>query len=321
MKSRSRAIVILSILVAYVLLQFIWWEILLVRQTSTIIDQREKLAALTIANHEELTAEVRSLQKRKRNQVIMIVGEGTVFLLLLLYGIHRIKLARDREIALTGQENNFFLSITHELKTPIAAMKLQLQTLQKQQLPDSIRAQLLSDALSENERLNGLIDNILLASRLGSGGMRLRLENVSLGEVTHAVVHRYYHHQVKEGKILLKIDDLRASVDGQAYTSIVTNLVDNALKYGASLVEVQVRRDGGSALLSVSDNGPGIDDSEKQKVFRRFYRAGAEETRVSKGTGLGLYIVHTLAKGHGAGVRLRDNRPSGCIFEIGFNAV
>lgn len=320
MKSRSRAIVILGILVAYVLLQFIWWEILLVRQTGTIIDQKEKLAALTIAGHDQLVRELKDLQARKRTQIVMIVGEGTVFLLLLLYGIHRIKQARDREMELTGQENNFFLSVTHELKTPIAAMKLQLQTLQKQQLSDDIRRQLLRDALSENERLNGLIDNILLASRLGSGGMRLRKEKADLGGITQQVVQRYYQQHLREGRIALTTAQLTASVDEQAYTSIVTNLVDNALKYGASRVEVEIRQRGGKTLLSVSDNGPGIDDSEKQKVFRRFYRAGAEETRVSKGTGLGLYIVNTLAKAHGAAVKLRDNKPSGCIFEIGFNA-
>ena len=118
----------------YIILQFIWWEILLVKQNNSIIEQKQKLLELSISNDSDLIFQVKELHAKKLKQTLMIVGEGTVFLLLLLYGIFKIKQAHDREDKLTQQKNNFLLSITHELKTPIAATKLQLQTLLKHQL-------------------------------------------------------------------------------------------------------------------------------------------------------------------------------------------
>src|SRR4051812_22276227 len=123
MKSRTRALVILSVLLGYVLLQFIWWEILLVTQNGKIINEKQKLIEITSTNRDQLKADIAFLHHKKKMQTIMIVSEGTVFLLLLLFGIYKIKQAQDKEIALNNQQRNFFLSITHELKTPIAATK------------------------------------------------------------------------------------------------------------------------------------------------------------------------------------------------------
>src|SRR5687768_3822345 len=131
MKRTPRATIILGVLFGYVLLQFLWWEILLVRQNSAIINEKQKLAALASTDAATLENEIARLQKKKRAQTYMIVGEGTVFLLLLLFGLHKIRQAHEKELALNRQQKNFFLSITHELKTPIAATRLQLQTLQK----------------------------------------------------------------------------------------------------------------------------------------------------------------------------------------------
>ena len=161
----------------YIILQFIWWEILLVKQNNSIIEQKQKLLELSISNDSDLIFQVKELHAKKLKQTLMIVGEGTVFLLLLLYGIFKIKQAHDREDKLTQQKNNFLLSITHELKTPIAATKLQLQTLLKHQLDTEKQKELLQHALTENERINQLIDNVLLANQLNSGGFKLNKIN------------------------------------------------------------------------------------------------------------------------------------------------
>jgi signal transduction histidine kinase len=323
MKGRSRAIVILTILFGYVLLQFIWWEILLVRQTGTIINERQKLAELSITDHGRLQAEIDTLHKKKTTQTIMIVSEGTVFLLLLLFGLYKIKQAQDREMALTSQQNNFFLSVTHELKTPIAATKLQLQTLQKQKLEKVMQDQLITNALQENERLNTLIDNVLLASRLGAGEMIIKKERHDLTQLTNDIVNRYYRQAAEKGLItILPSPQVFGSVDTQAYTSIVTNLVENALKYGGTEagVKVKITQEKKKSHLTVSDEGPGISSKEKKKIFGRFYRTGNEETRSSRGTGLGLYIVSNLVHKHGGTIRVTDNTPKGSRFEVTFNA-
>src|SRR5690606_29134469 len=119
------------------------------------------------------------------------VGEGTVFLLLLLFGIYKIKQAQDKELALTSQQNNFFLSVTHELKTPVAATKLQLQTLQKRTLDAPTQEQLIKNALLETERLNVFDDNELLASRHGSGEMNLNKEKVNIVLQSREILTRY----------------------------------------------------------------------------------------------------------------------------------
>jgi signal transduction histidine kinase len=306
----------------YILLQFLWWEILLVKQNGIIISEKQKLIALTSSNERQLQEDIAVLNQRKKTQTVMIVSEGTVFLLLLLFGIYKIKQTQDKEVALIKQQKNFFLSITHELKTPIAATKLQLQTMQKQKLDETTRQDLISKALMETERLNMLIDNVLLASRLESGEFAFHKENSNLSQLTLSTVNRYYKNQIRSGALQLNIeDDLEANIDTQAFPSLLTNLVDNALKYsmGKPEVEIALKTEKQALVLSVKDQGVGISYKDKQKIFDKFFRAGSEETRRSKGTGLGLFIVAYIAEKHKAKIKVRDNTPRGSIFEIRFN--
>src|SRR5690606_20066055 len=181
--------------------QFLWWEVLLVKQTSELIDDRKKIAALNIAGADELSREIESLQQKKRNRIFMIAGEGTVFLLILLYGVSRIKKAYDSEERLARQQRNFFLSITHELKTPITATKLQLQTLEKPGIDAEVRSQLVHRALEETERLNSLIDRVLLAGKMDAGELNLQFSEIDLAEVTNEVIQRYFNHPEKNGRL------------------------------------------------------------------------------------------------------------------------
>jgi signal transduction histidine kinase len=319
MKAKSRSIVILTILFGYIILQFLWWEILLVRQTAQIINEKQKLIELAVSDENRLREEVADLHHRKTMKTVMIVGEGTVFLLLLLFGIYKIKQAVVREAELAAQQKNFFLSITHELKTPISATKLQLQTLQRNGIDADMRDQLLKNALKETDRLNALIDNVLFASRLESTQFKLRKEVLDLGSYLSGIIHRYYGAALEKGR--LRIADtatLRVSIDPDYFQSVVTNLVDNAFKYSGQEGEVQVKwiKDSDHAVLSIADNGIGIAAAEQEKIFEKFYRVGDEETRRSKGTGLGLHIVQALVHQHGGKIKYRDNEPKGSIFEI-----
>jgi len=308
----------------YILLQFLWWEILLVKQNGLIIDEKQKLTELASTDEVKLKKDVAALHRRKNNQTIMIVGEGTVFLLLLLFGIYKIKQAQDKETALNNQQKNFFLSITHELKTPIAATKLQLQTLQKQKLDEATQQDLVGRALLETERLNVLIDNVLLTSRLESEEFIFKKEKQNISEFISTILNRYYKAKIASGEIILNIESgVFVEVDLSTFPSIVTNLVDNAIKYSQqeTRVEVWLKTDKNLATLQVKDNGCGISTSDKSRIFDKFYRAGNEETRTSKGTGLGLYIVNYIAKNHGAKVTVLENITKGSIFEIQFYVV
>jgi K+-sensing histidine kinase KdpD len=320
---RSRSIVILSILFGYILLQFLWWEILLVKQNNQIIGEKQKLIELSTTDDSRIKTELSELNRKKKMQTIMITGEGTVFLLLLLFGLYKIKQAMDKEQALNNQQKNFFLSITHELKTPIAANKLQLQTLQKQKLDEDMRQGILKSALLENERLNNLIDNILLATRLESNEFLFKLQRLNLSELLQQLVNRYYSKELSAAQLKLNISkDLFIHADEQAFPSIVTNLVSNAFKYASdnALVEISLRAAANQVILEIKDNGPGIPVKEREAVFRKFYRVGNEEVRRSKGTGLGLYIVNYIVKKHQGTITVSDNITGGSVFQLVFNA-
>ncbi len=292
------------------------------RQTDQIIELKQKIAELTAMSEPKLVQEIEFLHHKKKIQVTMIVGEGTVFLLLLLIGIYKIKQAQDKETALNNQQKNFFLSITHELKTPIAATKLQLQTLQKQKLTEEMQQSLITNALIETERLNALIDNVLLASRLDAGEFAFKTAKQNLSELITGILNRYYKKEIIAGEIKLKIDEnIFGEVDENAFPSIITNLVDNALKYSPNqkdiFIELLSEKD--ACVLAIKDKGCGISNDHKEKIFNKFFRAGNEETRNTKGTGLGLYIVSYIANKHNAELTVKDNSPKGSIFEIRFN--
>jgi len=297
---------------------------LLVKQNDLIIDGKQKLAELASTDENKLKADLAALHHRKHMQTVMIVSEGTVFLLLLLFGIYKIKQAQDKETVLNNQQKNFFLSITHELKTPIAATKLQLQTLLKQKLDEETKVNLINNALLETERLNILIDNVLFASRLDAGEFVFKKEKQNLGEMVESILNRYYKIEINKGEVKLKIEPgIYSDIDVSTFPSILTNLVDNAIKYSPDekQITVELTTEKNHAVLSVKDQGYGISNADKEKIFSKFYRAGNEETRKSKGTGLGLYIVNYIVRNHRAKIGVKDNSPKGTIFEIQFHAV
>lgn len=295
----------------------------MVKQNDKIIGEKQKLVELTSTNEEQLRKDIALLHHKKKMQTVMIVSEGTVFLLLLLFGIYRIKLAYDKEISLNNQQKNFFLSITHELKTPIAATKLQLQTLQKQKLDETLKQELIANALLETERLNMLIDNVLFASRLETGDFITNIEKQNLSALIESVLKRYYKNEMEKGELTYTLaPDIYHEIDMNAFPSVVINLVDNAIKYSTIKKEIalELETKNGLPCIRVSDKGCGIADSEKTKVFSKFYRAGNEETRNSKGTGLGLYIVSYILTKHNATIKIKNNVPQGSVFEIQFYA-
>jgi two-component system sensor histidine kinase CiaH len=319
MKVRSRPILILGILFGYVLLQFLWWEILLVRQNGNIINEKQKLMELSYTDAALLERDISALHQKKKMQTIMIVSEGTVFLLLLLFGVYKIKVANDKETELNNRQKNFFLSITHELKTPIAATKLQLQTLQKQKLDEATRQELIHNALAETERLNILIDNVLMASRLDSGELQFSRGNTNLTELCNNILHRYYKEEIKKGELSIDLQpDVYARIDGFAFPSVITNLTDNALKYSANEKKVNFALSSANneVMIKVADHGIGVADTDKEKIFKRFYRSGDESTRRTKGTGLGLYIARYIVGQHDGKIMVTNNTPSGSIFYV-----
>jgi two-component system sensor histidine kinase SenX3 len=233
-----------------------------------------------------------------------------------------------REIRRNEQHEAFINAVTHELKTPVASMKLYLQTLQNRPVEEAKRQEFYRAMLEDSDRLLGTIEQVLRAGQLGarlrhSGHVPIDLsplveECVSLARTRHHLPAEAltYRDAVAAG------DKPHVLGDGDDLKAVVSNLVDNAIKYSGPDIRVAVELDLESsdparAILRVRDSGVGISESELKRIFKRFYRVpGAMATRV-KGTGLGLFIVRSVVKRHGGKVFAESPGPGhGSTFTV-----
>jgi two-component system, OmpR family, sensor histidine kinase CiaH len=306
-------------LVAYVLMQFLWWEVLLAKQTGQLADGQKNIAALNYADKTVLEENLKQIEQKKTRKLYMHLGEGAVFLILLSLGVLKIYNTRKKENELILLQNNFLLSVTHELKSPLASVKLQLQTMQKHKLDEATQNSLLQKALADNERLMRLIDNILLASGTQQEKLLLNKEKINLSQLLYKL-HEQVFEKDKERIKISSESNYFIDVDERVVSIIFSNLIENALKYSPQNAEVEItaRQSGNLVSVEFKDNGFGIPADEKQRVFEKFYRIGNEETRSTKGTGLGLYIVKNLCALHDIDVSVSDNKPKGTVFTLSF---
>jgi signal transduction histidine kinase len=217
------------------------------------------------------------------------------------------------------QQKNFLLSVTHELKSPIASVKLYLQTLEKRDLERSKQIELIQKAIAETNRLDHLVENILVTAQIDNHVLLIQKENRNLSDFFHEIILEFNE---KYG-IALKSEiqnDVNFGFDQLAFRSILVNLIENALKYSNSTPDISVKlwTSSNAIFVSIADQGIGIQDDEKLRVFEKFFRSGNEETRQSKGTGLGLYIVKYLVEHHQGSISITSNTPKGSIFELQF---
>lgn len=253
----------------------------------------------------------------------MVFGETAVFLFIFLVGAYYLQKAINQERKLHQQQKNFLLSVTHELKSPLASIKLYLQTILKRELDPVQRKSFLTNSLKDIERLDDLVENMLLATKIESNLYTFPKENCNLSELVNSVAGRLQVHTCSSQIIKLSVQQgISLQGDKFALTSVVTNLIENAVKYSPACAEVHVtlRRSEGQIQFVVADSGIGINDQEKSRIFDKFYRVGSEDTRKTKGTGLGLFIVKQVLDKHQALIKVKNNQPSGTVFEVTFNA-
>lgn len=258
------------------------------------------------------------LEKRKQRMYLL---EGLVMMGLLFWGIIWIYRNLNNRLKLQRQQANFMLSITHELKTPLASIKLYLETMQRRTLAKEQTDTIIQNSLSDVGRLRDLVDNILLAAQLETHKYEVHAFEVNLSDLVERTVERYAMPRNLQNRLVLSIErEVFVTTDETAMEMVLTNLLSNALKYSPETGRIQVvlRTDSHQTTLCVIDEGVGIPDKEKETVFTRFYRTGDELTRKTKGTGLGLFIVKNLMQLMGGEIRIKDNKPVGTIFELSF---
>jgi len=231
------------ILVVYILFQFVWWEVLLAKQNREIHAEKEKILALNSSNSEQLKTELDLLYKKEKKNIYMIIGEGTIFLIIITIGTIRVFKAHRREKEIAAQQKNFLLSVSHELKTPLATSRLSLQTLLSRELTKEMQQQIISNTLQENERLTQLIENILISTRLDdiedSSNLLINKENVNISSLISESISKAFT-QAQQKRIKGDIQsDVFLTTDKAIFPSIIINLVENALKYSPADSTIQ----------------------------------------------------------------------------------
>lgn len=307
-----KPLTIFYLLFAYVVLQFLWWGYHMRDLNSQIADLKNEVNEVKITNYEEVDS------KRKN---LMIIGEGTVFLVLISLGAWRVNKSYNHEKNLNKLQQNFLLAVTHELKSPLASIKVSLQTAKHPKVDTKKRIKLGDNALIDVNRLDNLVDNILIASKLENKYYNYYKEEVNISKLLYVAVNNIEkRHNMKHVFNMDVKHDLVVIGDTIAINFVISNLLENAVKYSpdAKSIDISLSLSQNKTRLQIKDQGVGIPDSDKKNIFKKFYRIGDENTRKTKGTGLGLYIVKEVINFHKASIDVKDNTPNGTIFEINF---
>jgi signal transduction histidine kinase len=325
MENKRRFYIIALVTTAYILMAFGWWSMLLMRKNDEAKQANIELLKLDMQVRNKFTSyqdfensiEYQHVIAKYQRQAKMVWGEGSVLFLGLLVGFWMIQQSLQKEVELNNQRRNFLLSVTHELKSPIASIRLILQTFQKRKLDEAQQAKFLSSAVVEADRLHELVDNLLLSSRL-ENHYEQSVEEINVAAMIEELIEkcRLKFPRAHFDFVKNEVPILRG--DKQGLVSLFTNLLENAAKYSDEQAEITVRQSfaADKFVFEIADNGVGIPTVEKKKVFEKFYRVGSEMTRRTKGTGLGLYIVAQIVKLHHGLISIADNTPKGTVFRI-----
>lgn len=309
----------------YMLMALIWWTVLLLKNNTSLYES--KLEVLQESQNRifevkdfdiKTTPEYETITSTFERNKKMILGEGMVFGISLILGLWFIQNAYIKEVENTGKQKNFLLSVTHELRSPIASINLITQTLLKRKLPPEKTIDLHESILSESTRLEKLINNLLLTTRINNS-YTYNFESINVHDAIHEVV-KNTHFQSPEVNIHTHLPnlDLNIMADKEAFISIINNMVENGIKYSPkpAKIDIKVHENHKNIIIEVTDEGIGIPENEKSKVTGQFYRVGSEETRETKGTGLGLYIIDKITKAHNGFMEIQNNAPKGSKFII-----
>ncbi|RAJ85414.1 phospho-acceptor domain-containing protein [Chitinophaga dinghuensis] len=309
------------LVLAYTVAALIWWGILLLRQSHQITTfERQNLILRidSLAKPVEHQLELQRIEKDESMRTFKYLGEGLTFLGIILVGALFVYRAIWKYMKLSRQQQNFMMAVTHELKSPIAAAKLNLETIRKHKLDEEKQLRLIDNTIRETNRLDQLCNNILLAAQLETHRYQLFKEPLNISQLLES--------DIKEIGGRIGTHSIQASIlpgvwmegDKLMLHIVLSNLVENAAKYAPrnTAIFVKLFESNNQLKLQVIDEGPGIPDEEKERIFLKFYRVGNENTRKAKGSGLGLFLTAKIVEQHNGNIRVLNNTPTGACFEI-----
>jgi len=297
----------------YMVAALLWWYIALVKQNDQIANIKFGTFQSNDPFIKQKVYEIQDFQLRKSKQYI---GEGLTILFLFLLGAIYVYRSLIKQIRYSNQQQNFMMAVTHELKTPIAITQLNLETLLKRNLDIDQQKKMLEVSLLETQRLDNLCNNILLASQLDMGEYKAIAQEINLSLIVENTA-KNFKNRFSDRFFQTYIDaDIILKGESVLLQLLLNNLIDNAIKYSStdSLITIHLHHSNDKIQMQVIDEGVGIPITEKDKIFEKFYRVGAEYTRTTKGTGLGLYLCNRIAMFHHGTLEVSANVPKGSIF-------
>lgn len=319
-----RTTVIYWMLLIYIIAALAWWFISLEKQNTRIAQLQYNSINIEkdSLSPSQLTDKTFAIDKEVKKNTWKYVAEGITFLILILIGAVFVYRSISRQLKIQQQQQNFMMAITHELKTPISVARLNLETLQKYNLDEEKKQKIIRTTLDETSRLDFLTNNILVAAQLESNNFKAEKEELDLTALLKDCI-RQFSNRFPERDFTEEIEaDTDIKGDSLLLQMLINNLLENAAKYSpkGSPISTSLKKYRSGIELQIKDEGIGIDQAEKDKIFNKFYRIGSEATRKAKGTGLGLYLCRKIAKDHNGDITMTNNEPQGSIFAVTFKS-
>ena len=305
------------VFLTYMIAAFIWWYVSLEKQNNEIAAIKFQSIQL---NDPSLAAKTHAIQDFQLRKTKQFIGEGLTILVLFLLGAIYVYRSLMKQLRYADQQQNFMMAVTHELKTPIAISHLNIETLLKRDLDNAQQLKLLEATLKETKRLDHLSTNILLTAQLDMGQYEANKQLVNVSELLRQNIKSFQERYPSRICNTLVEDAMEIQGEPLLIQLLINNLIDNANKYApvTEPIYIHLQSHQNTIQLIVKDQGPGIAADNKNKVFEKFYRVGAETTRTTKGSGLGLYLCKKIAAFHNATIQLTTNTPTGSIFTVTF---
>ena len=305
------------VFLTYMIAAFIWWYVSLEKQNNEIAAIKFQSIQINDPSLKAKTHAIQDFQLRKTKQFI---GEGLTILVLFLLGAIYVYRSLKKQLRYADQQQNFMMAVTHELKTPIAISHLNIETLLKRDLDSSQQLKLLEATLKETKRLDHLSTNILLTAQLDMGQYEANKQLVNVSELLRQNIKSFQERYPSRICNTMVEDAMEIQGEPLLIQLLINNLIDNANKYApvTEPIYIHLQSHQNMIQLIVKDQGPGIAAMDRNKVFEKFYRVGAETTRTTKGSGLGLYLCKRIAEFHNATIQLTTNTPTGSIFTVTF---
>lgn len=303
----KRALTLFIAITVVLVAQATWWIIFMAR----LVDEKVQMAI-------DLGADpsfVDLIHQQEIRRQIMVGSEGLFMLLLVGIGAWLIYRALVKAEELKFHQQNFLMAVTHELKTPLASIKIYLDTLESAKIPEEKKTQIIPRLKEDANRLEKLVENVLEAGRFERNGYQLNIGICDFSKLVDDSLKRARDYPSKKPVRVNRIrfdEGVLINGDCHALGRAIGAIIENSIIYSDKReieIKVNLRRDGQSVVLVIADNGIGLARKDASQIFNRFYRVGSELSSSRPGTGLGLYLCREIIRAHGGKVNAHSEGP------------